>query len=84
MQALFLHPRGGKVFEADVEPHTTGEQCINGLVEAKFLEPASTERPYTMIATRTQKQLLPAMRMQDVGAQQGDQFSVQQMERGAA
>lgn len=80
----FLHPRTSKVFEADVETHTTGEECITGLIQAGFIEVAPAERPYSMTVTRTQKQFLPAMRMQDVGAQAGEQFSIQQVERGAA
>lgn len=83
MTVTFLHPRTSLVFDADVDSNTTGEQCLAGLVEAKFIEPPSAEHPYSMVVARTSKQFLPTMRMEDVGAEPGERFAIQQMERGA-
>ncbi len=83
MKVTFLHPRESLTCEADVDPTTTGETCIRGLVGVDFIHEAPTGRPYTLVHTRTQRQVLPTTTMQEAGVNHGDSVAIQQMEQGA-
>lgn len=84
MQVAFLHHRTSAAYQAEVDPGTTGETCIQSLIDARFIEPNQPERPYSLIVTRTQKQLLPATSMQEAEVVAGDSIAIQQMEQGAS
>jgi len=81
---MFLHPRDSRVFEADVDPDTTGGTCIKGLIESKFLEPAPRGRPYALEVTRTGQQVLAPTTMRDAAVQEKDSLAVNQIEQGAS
>lgn len=49
----FLHPRAGKELAVDIGPDTTGQKAIDGMIEAKFLDPAGPKEGYTLQLTRT-------------------------------
>ena len=84
MNVVFLHPRDSRAFEARVDADTTGTTCIQGLVDSKFLEPAPRGRPYALLVTRTQQQMLPSTTIQEAGVQESDSLAVLQMEQGAS
>ena len=83
MTVYFLHPRDSRTFSADIDPETTGTQCIQGLEQARFLASAPPNQPYTLQLQRTQQQILPATSMQEAGVQDNDQLAVLQREQGA-
>lgn len=83
MGIRFLHPRTSASFKADVDPNTTGETCIHGLIEAGFIEAAPPDQPYALALTRTNGQVPLAMTMQDAGVREGDVLVVVQPEVGA-
>ncbi len=83
MQVTFLHPRDSTILEADVDQNTTGERCIRGLLDDKFIDPAPSGRPYGLQVSRTQRQVLPSMTMQQAGVVGGDHLPVLQEEQGA-
>ena len=83
MQVTFLHPRNSISFEADVDHDTTGQTCLEQLGKARFIEPATANRPYALMVQRTRRQLLPHMTMQDGGVQHNDALSILQQEQGA-
>lgn len=83
MQITFLHPRDSRTLEADVEPLTNGERCVRGLVESRFIEPPTRNRPYSLVVSRSQRQILPSTTMQQAGVVEGDSLAVLQMEQGA-
>jgi hypothetical protein len=83
MNLNFLHPRISTAFKADVDATTTGETCIQGLIDAKFIDAPPQGRPYSLVVTRNQKQILPTTTMQEAGVMPGDSLAVLQMEQGA-
>lgn len=84
MNVVFLHPRDSRTYSAEVAPDTTGEKCLQGLIEGNFLEPAPDDRPYSMQVSRTQQQLRDEMTVAQAGVQEGDSIAVLQREHGAA
>lgn len=84
MRLSFRHPRASEIFDADVAPETTGQEVLDGLVGARFLEPPSADRPYTLAHARTSRQLLPTTTVSQVGAVEGDQIAVGQDGKGAS
>ena len=83
MEVNFLHHRDSKLFNADVDPDTTGETCIRGLIESKFIKKAPSSRPYGLSLNRTNKQILARTTMQEAGVVGGDSIQVLQEEQGA-
>ncbi len=83
MRVKFLNPHLSTTFSADVDPYTTGGRCIQELIDADFIEQAPVGRPYALQVTRTQRQILPAMTMQDAGVIDNDALAILQMEQGA-
>lgn len=83
MRVRFLNPRDSRAFESDVDPETTGQRCIDGLIDAEFIQRAPEDRPYQLVVTRTNRQCLPAMTMQEAGVIEDDAIAVHQAERGA-
>ncbi len=83
MRVNFLHPRGDGSFPADVDSWTTGEKCLRGLIDHKFIEPAPRAQPYRMVVTRTQVQVLPTTTMEGAGVMSGDSLAILQQGNGA-
>lgn len=83
MKVTFLDPRESRSFQAEVDPQTTGETCIQGLIEANFIQPPPSGLPYSLLVTRTQRQVLPSTTMGDANVQENDALAVLQMEQGA-
>ena len=83
MKVTFLDPRESISFHAEVNAETTGETCIQGLIEAKFIQPPPRGLPYSLLVTRTQRQVLPSMTLGDANVQENDALAVLQMEQGA-
>ncbi len=79
----FLHPRESRTLQADVDPDTMCETCIDGLVAEKFLPPPPPGQPYALMLDRTRQQLLPTTTMGEAGVTSGDSLAVHQMEKGA-
>lgn len=84
MKVNFLHPRDSSTFPAEVDPETTGQTCLAGLIDSKFLSKAPRGRPYSLVITRTQVQVLAQSTMLQSGVQDNDSLAVQQMEQGAS
>ena len=83
MNVSFFHPRTSVTFQAQVERNTTAIRCIDGLVEAGFIEPAQKNRPYALKLQRTNQQILDSTTMQQAGVQENDDLVVLQAEQGA-
>lgn len=83
MEIQLLHPQNSAAFKADVDPTTTGATCIRGLIDAGFLTPAPSGRPYSLMVSRTRTQILPSTTMQEAGVIPQDSLAVLQMEQGA-
>ena len=83
MKVSFLHPRDSRAFPADVDHNTTGQTCLDNLVNEKFIEPTPPNRPYAMVVQRTHRQVLPSMTMQEGGVQEQDALAILQQEQGA-
>ena len=79
----FLHPRGGKEFSADIGPDTTGQKAIDGMIEAKFLEPAGAREAYTLQLTRTEKNIPLGASLVASGAKANDVIAVVVINAGA-
>lgn len=79
----FLHPRGGKEFSADIGPDTTGQKAIDGMVEAKFLDPAGTKEAYALQLTRTERNLPLTASLVASGAKANDTIAVVVVNSGA-
>jgi len=79
----FLHPRGGKEFAADIGPDTTGQKAIDGMIEAKFLEPVGAREAYTLQLTRTEKNVPLNASIVASGAKAGDAIAVVAINSGA-
>jgi hypothetical protein len=83
MKATFLHPRTSEAFTADVEPNTTGKTCVDELIKANFIQPPPEGRPYGLLVTRTNKQMLSSMTMEQAGVGPDEIIAIIQMEQGA-
>lgn len=83
MPVRFLHPRSSSRFEAMVEPHTTREACLQGLISEGFLQPEPADQPYQLVLTRTQCQVPTGSALTAVGVQPNDVLAVVQESQGA-
>lgn len=79
----FLHPRGGKEFGADIGPDTTGQQAMDGMIAAKFIEPADTKEVYALQLTRTAKSIPLNASIVGCGAKANDAIAVVAVSAGA-
>ena len=84
MEVTFFHPRGSYTFPADVDADTTGQTCLENLIEKDFLKPPSDGQPYVLLRKTTNRQILPSMTMEQAGVQDEDGIQVLQQEQGAA
>lgn len=83
MDVTFTHPMDSSTFKATIESTTTGQECIDGLVEDSFIPTTTPDHPYSLINKRTGMQILPAMSMEQAAVQDKDVISVQRAEKGA-
>lgn len=83
MRVTFLHPRDSDSYPADVEEDTTGQTCVDKLVNDKFLDVEPKDRPYSLTLERTQKQILKPMTMNEADVRDNDTIAILQQERGA-
>lgn len=79
----FLHPRGGKEFGADIGPDATGQQAIDGMIAAKFIEPAGPKESYALQLTRTGKLIPLNASVVASGAKENDAIAVVAVSAGA-
>lgn len=79
----FLHPRAGTDFSADIIAETTGQQALDGMIAAKFLEPASAKEAYALQLTRTGKTLPLNASIVGSGAKANDTIAVVSVNAGA-
>ncbi len=84
ISVTFLHPRGGKEFNADIGPDTTGQKAIDGMIEAKFIEPAGAKEAYTLQLTRTEKNIPLNASIVTSGAKVNDTIAVVVINSGAS
>lgn len=83
MTVTFCHPTDSRTFVAQVDPDTTTQACIDGLVAERFLVPADRNRPYALMLQRTNQQLVDSTTMQQAGVRDNDSLVVLQSEQGA-
>lgn len=83
MKIIFTHPRDTSTFEAEITEGCSGQEAINGLVEAKFLKKSSSTLAYTLKAVSTGKAIGPAQTFADAQVRAGDTVAVLQTEPGA-
>lgn len=83
MRLIFKHPRDSRTFEADVEPNTSGQTCIDSLIAEQFMAAEAPEQPYVLTLDRTTKQILKTMSMAEAGARDNDVISILRQEQGA-
>ena len=88
MLVTFVHPRDSALtFQADVEPHITGKQALEGLYQGDADGPFITKPPqgeYELILARTGVQITPTMSFSSAQIQDGDIIHVRLASSGAA
>ena len=72
----FLHPHTDKIFSAEIGPATNGQRCIDGLLNAGFLEPLGLALYYRL--TRHDLRRIPLdARLVLLGVSSGDCLHVE-------
>ncbi len=80
---VFLHPREGSEFAADIGPTTTGQAAVDGLVQERFI-PAPTEAAtYALQLQRTGKSIPLSTQLVDAGVTANDRIAVVASQVGA-
>jgi hypothetical protein len=79
----FTHPHGPDVFQADVAPECTGAAALQGLLDAKFLEPPGQDG-YDLSLARNSKPVGPNATLASCGVQEGDVINVHRRGSGAS
>jgi hypothetical protein len=82
MNVSFSHPHTSDSFQADVAAECTGSAALQGLIDAKFLEPAG-HGSYDLALTRTGSAIGPNATLASVGVQDGDLVNVLRRGSGA-
>lgn len=80
----FLHPRDSREFIAEVTNSTTGQQALDGLVRAGFIEAANGSRAYTLQASKSGKTIPLTASLIAQGVGEGDIVAVTETSAGAA
>ncbi len=83
MKVTFTHPRDSSTFEADLTEECTGQEAINGLVEAEFLNKAGPTNAYSLKHTKSGKAIPPSQSLADGGVKDGNTVAVLLSESGA-
>lgn len=84
IKATFLHPRDSREFIAEIGSATTGQQAIDGLVKAGFIEAANGSRAYALQNQRTGKSIPITASLVSQGIGEGDLVAVTETSAGAA
>lgn len=79
----FLHPRGGKQFDAEVDEQTTAEQALQELIKVGFLDSPGRDE-YVLSIQRTGQTVPKAASLARSGAKDGDLIEVTRTSEGAA
>jgi hypothetical protein len=83
MKVIFAHPRDSSTYEANVAGDCTGQEAINGLVEARFIEAAGPSRAYSLKAVKSGNAIPPSQTLEAAGLKDGDNVAVLLSESGA-
>ncbi len=83
IRVVFTHPRDSSSFEANVSPECTGQEAINGLVEAKFIQPPGATSAYSLKHSASGKAIAPSQSLSSSGVKDGDAVAVLLSESGA-
>ncbi len=71
----FNHPRDGSILTAEIGSLTTGEQCIEGLMKAGFLDPAFLSKGYYALEVR-QKTIQLSLPVIEAWIGEGEEITV--------
>lgn len=80
---VFLHPRDGGEFEADIGPTTTGQAAVDGLVQERFFPPPSESVTYALQLQRTGKSIPLSEVLVNAGVAANDRVAVVATQAGA-
>lgn len=80
---VFLHPREGSEFAADVGPTTTGQAAVDGLVQERFIPAPSETATYALQLQRTGKSIPLSTLLVDAGVTANDRIAVVASQVGA-
>ena len=82
MKINFTHPHKSDTFQADVAPECTGSGALQGLLDAKFLDPPG-QGGYDLTLARTGQPIEPNATLGSSGVQEGDMVNVLRRGSGA-
>lgn len=82
MKVNFNHPQNSDTFQADVDPQCTGAAALQGLIDAKFLDPPG-QGGYDLTLARTAAPIGPNATLGSCGVQEGDLINVLRRGSGA-
>jgi hypothetical protein len=82
MNVHFTHPHRSDAFQADVSPECTGAAAVQGMLDAKFLEPAG-QGNYDLALARTGAPIGPNATLGSCGVQEGEVVNVLRRGSGA-
>jgi hypothetical protein len=80
---VFLNPRGGDEFAADIGPTTTGQAAIDGLVTERFIPAPTQETTWALQLQRTGKSIPLSALLVEVGVIANDRIAVVASQSGA-
>lgn len=80
---VFLHPREGSEFAADIGPTTTGQAAIDGLVQERFFAPPDNTVSYALQLQRTGKTIPLSEALVNAGVTANDRIAVVATQAGA-
>src|SRR5947209_4037123 len=82
MNVNFTHPHRSDSFQADVAGECTGTGAVQGLLDAKFLEPPG-QGGYDLSVFRTGTPIAPNATLASCGVQEGEVINVLRRGSGA-
>lgn len=80
---VFLHPREGSEFAADISPATTGQAAVDGLVQERFFPAPSESVSYALQLQRTGKSIPLSEPLMGFGVCANDRIAVLATQSGA-
>lgn len=78
MKLKFAHPRSAVLLEAEVEPWFTGQEAVQALVKADFIQRPQQGRSYELVIARTREQITPNMKFGQAELIEGEVIEVYQ------
>lgn len=70
-------------YEADVPLDITGQEIVHGLTEEEYLPALIANERWIVTHARTGTEIAPLLRLNDVGALEGDQIVLDRQTHGA-